>query len=78
MKKLTFLSDDLYKDALLTVDGYALVIKWCAFFGGMKIDCHVDFEEWFKEYKEKWLEKNKVSEFSELERLFYSLEKQNK
>ncbi len=67
--------DEYKEQILLSAEGVAVMAELMALYAGYSVVRKTNTEKWLQKYREKWLEANKESELSEIEKLFYTLEK---
>ena len=58
------------EEMLMAIRGTALLIKWNAAYRVYKLDCYVDYNQFYNEYRRLWRQKNKESELSEVLNIF--------
>ena len=62
--------DDYRQEMILAAGGVCALAQKAAKLGGFEVSQYVDTEEWLKQYRSAWLEKNKESELRNIEPLF--------
>lgn len=68
-------NDEYRRELLLAAEGIALMSELTAQAAGYSMPRHTDTEIWLKKYRQKWLEKNKESELSEIEKVFLFMDR---
>ncbi|MCR4718954.1 MAG: family 20 glycosylhydrolase [Firmicutes bacterium] len=63
------------RQIILAAEGTMVMAELFALQSGYKIKRITDTKKWLEKYKEKWLEANKKSELSEIEKMFITLDK---
>lgn len=68
-------NDEYRVEMLLAAEGTALLAELTAQAAEYSIARHIDTAAWLKRYRQKWLEKNKEGELSEIEKVFLFMDR---
>ena len=74
LKDETWQQENYKEQIILSAEGIAVMAEITAFYAGYSLDEKTDTKEWLKRYREKWLQDNKESELSEIEKMFLFLD----
>lgn len=75
LSKQKWSREEYQVEMMLSAEGIMVMAELFAKLAGYKIERTSDTENWLKKYRSRWLEVNKESELSEIEKMFLTLEK---
>ncbi len=65
---------EYHDELVLATEGVALMAELFGLLAGYKLKRKTDTKEWLKKYREKWFQKNKASEYHEIEKMFITID----